>query len=343
MAGAGPEPPSRSAQREPDAPRTPLSRVGRACFRAAPLRPGVPEHTITSLAPPKIASLPAERDQLEFSSRSFLFVADGPRILRAWGPAERPWVLSVEPRGERWRIEAWGAGPVRARAATRALFSLDHSIEEFYRLVRREPVLAGTDSRFRGLRVPRDAHLYEALVHAVIGQQLSVAVATALQRRLYERTEAFVTAGGFDVPAAPSPRRIRALGVVGLRALGLSAAKSRSIAHLADASGRLALLEPRLGRAPLATAIDALVELPGVGRWTAENALLRGVGRTDVFVAGDLGLRVALAEFGAIPRSAPEASARAWGARHYPGWGSYATLYLWRKLVARRTEGAAAG
>ncbi|MCI4360663.1 MAG: hypothetical protein L3J91_03090, partial [Thermoplasmata archaeon] len=72
----------------------------------------------------------------------------------------------------------------------------------------------------------------------------------------------------------------------------------------------------------------------------AENALLRGVGRRDLFVAGDLGLRVALDRYGVVPRAAPEADARAWAERHYPGWGSYATLYLWRRLV---TEASAAG
>jgi len=87
-------------------------------------------------------------------------------------------------------------------------------------------------------------------------------------------------------------------------------------------------------------AVDRLDEEPGVGRWTAENALLRGLGRRDLFVAGDLGLRAALERFGAVPRAAPEADARAWADHHYPGWGSYATLYLWRRLVAAMAEDA---
>ncbi len=40
--------------------------------------------------------------------------------------------------------------------------------------------------------------------------------------------------------------------------------------------------------------------------------------------------------YGAVPRSAPEEAARAWAGARYPEWGSYATLYLWRKLVADR-------
>jgi len=297
--------------------------------------------TVTSLAPPRLTSLPAERDQLEFSSRSLVFVPDGGRMIRAWGPPSRPWVLSVEPRGDRWRVEAWGAGPRAARAGAIAMFSLDHPLEEFYRLVRREPVLRGTESRFRGLRMPRDASLYESLLHAILGQQLSVSAANSLKRRLYERTEAFVRAEGFEIPRPPAPERIVALGPDGLRSLGISRAKSRALDVLARNVTHLDQLERTLGGGPVRPAIDALVELPGVGPWTAENALMRGVGRTDVFVAGDLGLRVALEEFGVLPRTAPESIARAWGARHYPGWGSYATLYLWRKLVAGEPAGSA--
>jgi DNA-3-methyladenine glycosylase II len=296
--------------------------------------------TKTSLTAPRLASLPAEQEQLEFSSRSIVFVEDGRRLLRAWGPAHRPWVLGVEPQGQRWRVEAWGADPPVARSAVRALFSLDHRLEEFYRLARNEPVLRGTERRFRGLRIPRDAHLYEALLHAIIGQQLSVYAANALKRRLFERTDAFLEADGIEVPCFPSPRRLRALRPEGLRAVGMSWAKARAVSALAHPLLRSPSADRALAEAPLEEAIDRLTAQPGVGRWTAESALLRGTGRTDVFVAGDLGIRVALDEYGVVARDAPESVARSWGEHHYPGWGSYATLYLWRRLVADRSQAA---
>jgi DNA-3-methyladenine glycosylase II len=296
--------------------------------------------TVTSLTPPRLASLPAERAQLEFSSRSIAFVDDGRRLLRAWGPPERPWVVGIEPAGDRWRVEAWGAGPAAARAAVRSLFSLDHPVERFYALVRQEPILRGTERRFRGLRLPRDASLYEALLHAIVGQQLSVASASALKRRLFERTEARVRAGSFDVPCAPRPSAVVRLGPDGVRELGLSRVKSRALYEIARWAQDQPALPPGLESIPLAGAIRGLSALYGVGRWTAENALLRGAGRTDVFVAGDLAIRVALERFGALPRTAPELAARAWADRVYPAWGSYATLYLWRRLVVESGNGA---
>jgi DNA-3-methyladenine glycosylase II len=293
--------------------------------------------TRTSIEPPRLASLPAARAQLEYSSRSLVFARDGARLLRAWGTPEHPWVVAVEPRGRRWGIEAWGAGPREARAAVRALFSLDHSLELFYRLARREPVLAETARRFRGLRLPRDASVYESLLHAVIGQQLSVRAALSMQRRLFERTASVLVADGIEVPSVPPPSAIRSLGEEGLRSTGLSGAKSRALLGLTSSGARRRWSDPSLATRPAEAAIERLVALRGVGRWTAENALLRGTGRTDLFVAGDLGIRVALAEYGVLPRAAREEEARAWADRWYPGWGSYATLYLWRRLAADRT------
>jgi len=222
----------------------------------------------------------------------------------------------------------------------RALFSLDHPLPDFYRLTRREPTLAGTERRFRGLRLPRDATVYESLLYAIIGQQLSVRAALSIQRRLFDQTASVLTAGSVEVPSVPPPSALTRLGADGLRATGLSHAKGRAILELAGGGERGAPQDPDLATLPLDEAIERLVAMRGVGRWTAENSLLRGTGRTDVFVAGDLGIRVALAENGILSRGASERSARAWADRWYPGWGSYATLYLWRKLVADRRAAA---
>ncbi len=294
---------------------------------------------MTSIVPPRLASFPQEWEQLEYSSRSLVFVGDGRRLLRAWGPAETPWVLAVEPGRGRWQVEAWGAdiGPGAARAAARALFSFDHRLEEFYRCVRQDRVLRGTERRFRGLRLPRDANLYEALFHSILGQQLSVRAANTMKQRLFDRAGSVLTAWSVEVPCVPRPSELGALGVEGRRAAGLSGAKARALGRLAEAAPSFG--ETRvatLGTGPLEPAIASLTQLPGVGRWTAENALLRGVGRPDVFVGGDLGVRVALDAYGVVPRTAPEKRARDWATRHYPGWGSYATLYLWRKRATDR-------
>ena len=296
--------------------------------------------TVTYVTPPRLSRFPDLGDPLEYARRGMVVTPDGRGIWRAWGEPDAPWPLRAEPNGGRWRVEARGASPSRARQAAREMFSFDHPLEEFYHLVRREPVLRGTERSFRGLRLPRDASLYEALVSAVIGQQLSVRAAATLARRLRDATGSYVEADGLELPTVPSPRAIRRLGLPGLRRTGLSRVKSHSLLALAHSQEKLRFGASEFQALTTEAAIERLDQEPGIGRWTAENALLRGVGRTDLFVAGDLGLRVALARYGVLPRHAPEEVARAWARAHYPNWGSYATIYLWKKLVADRTPRA---
>lgn len=307
-------------------------------LRAIPGRP-----TVTRITPPKLSSFRASWSQLEFSSRSMVFARDGAEVLRSWGPPESPWVLGVSDVGAGWQVRAWGADGPAARKAARTLFSLNHPLEAFYRLVRANPVLRGTERRFRGLRLPQDASVYEALVHAIVGQQLSVAAANTIKGRLFALAGSEAEVAGVPVPRVPTPAEMLAVNPAGLRSVGLSRVKASSLISLARRQLRGAFDRDSLAGGAASAAIERLDAEPGVGRWTAENALLRGAGRRDIFVAGDLGVRVALERYGRLPRDAPEERARAWGDAGFPGWGSYATLYLWRKLVddGARADGLA--
>lgn len=288
------------------------------------------------VTPPRGLRFPRLAEGFEYLRRGFVVSGDG--LLRTWGDPDAPYVIRVDPAGPRWRVTVRDVEPAAARAAVRTMFAFDDPLDEFYAAVRREPVLRGTDRRFAGLRTPRDGSLYESLVHAVIGQQLSVAVATTLERRLIDLAGTRVSVDGIEVPHLPGPRSVLALDPDRFGAIGLSRAKQAAIRGIALRATEGAFDPPGPFRdAPVEVAVARLDALPGVGRWTAENALLRGAGRRDVFLAGDLGVRSALAAYGAIPRDATEREARAWADRWYPGWGSYATLYLWRKWVA---EGA---
>ena len=115
---------------------------------------------------------------------------------------------------------------------------------------------------------------------------------------------------------------------------GLSRQKS---AYLLEIAHRAAAGE--LDREAFATlsdedAIKRLCEIKGVGRWTAEIALMRGLGRNDVFAAGDLGLQVAVQELRGM-RKRPSEKALRKIAERWKGWRSYAAFYLWMTLQSR--------
>jgi 3-methyladenine DNA glycosylase/8-oxoguanine DNA glycosylase len=213
------------------------------------------------------------------------------------------------------------------------MFSLDHWIEGFYAQARSDPVLGPATIRFRGLRLPRDSGVWEALVHSVVGQQLSVPATNVLKQRLIALAETYREVDGIELPYLPPPADIARIGLDSLLRLGMSTAKARTLLALAAHGGSLDWESERLASSPLEAAIAELDARPGIGRWTAENTLLRGTGRTDVFVGGDLGVLSALRRFGAPKAAGSEVAARRWALQRYPGWGSYVTLYLWRRWV----------
>jgi AraC family transcriptional regulator of adaptative response / DNA-3-methyladenine glycosylase II len=171
------------------------------------------------------------------------------------------------------------------------------------RLLSRDPLLAPVLSRHAGLRVPGAWDPFEVAVRAILGQQVSVAGAATLARRLAERfgeplparLAARAAAEGHAlVRLFPTAHALAAAGPEAVRAIGLPGARARSLHGLAQtvAEGRLDLA--RLQALPLGEAVAALDALPGIGPWTAHYLALRALPHTDAFPEGDLVLLKAL-------------------------------------------------
>ena len=176
-----------------------------------------------------------------------------------------------------------------ARAALARLLGFELDLSKFYRLAAGDRFLQTLAARFRGLKPPRFPTLFECLVNAIACQQLTLTVGIRLLNRL---TEVHGTAPAPGTPRAfPLPTQLADLSPEALRPLGFSRAKSRSIVELATgiSSGMFdaTAIETRDDDA----ALTALLRLRGVGRWTAEYALLRGLGRLHVFPGDDVGAR----------------------------------------------------
>jgi DNA-3-methyladenine glycosylase II len=211
------------------------------------------------------------------------------------------------------------------------VWSLADDLRCCYRLLGADPVMAPLVRQWRGLRNVRTPNLYEALAIAILNQQISVAAAEAIRRRLHAALGDRLTFAGTTYIGFPSPRRLRATSPRTLRGLGLSRQKARYILEVADRAAA-GLLEPaRFDGVSDEEAITMLMDVPGVGRWTAEIALMRGLGRRDIFPAGDLGLIVAAQRvFGHAVRLR-EDDMRVLAER-WKGWRTYGALYLWSSL-----------
>lgn len=206
-------------------------------------------------------------------------------------------------------------GTVRRMVETNLGLAVD--LTPFYRLARRDPRLSGLVARFRGLKPPRFATLFESLVNAVACQQLSLEVGIELLNRLTDAYGVMVPGGDPLLLAFPEPDALAAASLPGLRQLGFSTRKASTLISLAAAAADGDLDTMSLETLSRAEATAALQELPGIGRWSAEYVLLRGLGHLDVYPGDDVGARNKLSSFFALSEppdyDAVQRIAAAWG------------------------------
>ena len=195
------------------------------------------------------------------------------------------------------RVVARGAAghPVRATATavlSRAL-GLELGLTGFYRMASRDDRLAPLVARFRGLKPPRFPTVFEAVVNGIACQQLSLTVGILLLDRL---TRACGPRSASGAHAFPRPQDVARLQPAQLRALGFNHNKARALLELARGVEAGVDLEA-LAHLDNDAVVERLVALRGIGRWTAEYVLLRGLGRLTMFPGDDVGARTNLARW----------------------------------------------
>jgi len=172
-------------------------------------------------------------------------------------------------------------------AALERLLGLRQDLHEFYACAAHDPRLHGLAQRFSGLKPPRLPTVFEALLNGITCQQLSLTVGMLLLSRLAQCCGLAVS--GFH--ACPRPKDLAGVAPEQLRRLGYSRQKSRAILDLAQACVDRAIDLEAWSNLNDTDALTRLLELRGVGRWTAEYVLLRGLGRTHIFPGDDVGAR----------------------------------------------------
>ncbi len=234
------------------------------------------------------------------------------------------WIaVAPDPQQPVLRVELDAAlAPVKAllSARLRRLFDLDAPALEIARRLGTDPRLASAVAAQPGLRIPGTMDGFDIALRAVIGQQISVKAATTVYSRLVSRFgRPLQTPFAGLNRLAPDAASLAQLSLDELRAQGLMQARARTILALSEAvaSGHLTL---QAGE-PVEQVMSAMVELPGIGPWTAQYVAMRALGDADVFPHADLGLLRAL---GLRRARDLEAASQSWRP-----WRAYAALYLW--------------
>ncbi len=202
----------------------------------------------------------------------------------------------------------------------RRVFDLDADMATVRAAFERDPLLASAVRRRPGIRVPGGWDGFEIAVRAVLGQQVSVAGATTLARRLVDQyaDQQSSTREGLD-RSFPSPAK---LVDAPLEKLGLPKARANTLRAVAAAviDGRVDFRSDQ----PLPEFVERFVAIPGIGPWTAHYVAMRALSHPDAFPAGDLVVRRVLG--GGKPISEREAEERS---EAWRPWRAYAVLHLW--------------
>lgn len=167
----------------------------------------------------------------------------------------------------------------------------DTPLREFYAAAERDPVLAPLVEKLYGLKISQTPTVFEAFVQSIFSQQIATNVARIIGSLLLENYGSTMSHDGRSYYAFPTPEALLPEGIPGLRAIKLSNRKAEYILDVAAAIVDGSLDLEGLHNLSDEEATKRLLALRGVGPWTAHWLLLRALGRTDAFPAGDLALR----------------------------------------------------
>ncbi|HET9177288.1 MAG TPA: DNA-3-methyladenine glycosylase 2 family protein [Terriglobia bacterium] len=185
----------------------------------------------------------------------------------------------------------------RTRELVVSALGIRVDLSGFYRMTENHSRLKFLAQSFRGLKPPRFFSAYEGLINGIACQQFSLSLGIQLLGRLARSFGPSVDNGGSVNYGFPLPADLANAKVAEIKKLGFSLQKARAMVEISRA-----IVEGRLDLDALAAegddeALRRLEELRGVGRWTAEYTLLRGMGRWHIFPVDDQGARNGLARW----------------------------------------------
>jgi 3-methyladenine DNA glycosylase/8-oxoguanine DNA glycosylase len=201
-----------------------------------------------------------------------------------------------------------------------------------------DEVVASARERFLGLRPWANGSLFEGLVGSIVGQSISVAAAAVTENRLASIFHDGIEIAGRTFRPLPRPEQLATAEPALIRQSGVTWRRAEALVLAAQAflAGRLpsddeARADPDAARA-------ALRALPLVGPWTAESALLWGLGEGDAYPPGDAALlRAARLAYRRPDLDHPGLNALATTWSPHRGW---AARWLWATLLGPAPEPA---
>lgn len=169
------------------------------------------------------------------------------------------------------------------------MLGLNLDLQPFYALLDNDEVIGSLVHQFAGVKPPRFPTLFEALVNAIACQQVSLDVGITMLNRLAEKVGLVFVEAGTPMHAFPRPEDLALISEEDIKKVGFSYQKARAIKELALGFINNKIKQAELEEMANQEVVEYLTTLRGLGRWSAEYVLLRGLGRIDTFPGDDIG------------------------------------------------------
>ncbi len=217
----------------------------------------------------------------------------------------------------------------RAAGMVAHWWRIEQDPAELDAIAARDPIIGALLARLHGARAPLMPSPFECIVWAILGQQITVTFAYKMKRALVERYGRTLIYDGQTYRLFPEASALAEADPADLREIQFSRQKSDYVRSLAALVAEDRIPWEHLAAAPAEEAISALTALRGVGRWTAEYVLMRGLGHPDVIPAADVGLQAAIGRAYDLGRKATEAQVRALAQQWRPRRSHAAYAWWW--------------
>jgi DNA-3-methyladenine glycosylase II len=217
-------------------------------------------------------------------------------LYKCFEESEAPILLKISVSDGHLIARLFGSGfKGQPEAMANWIISSDLSLKTFY--LKASGPMSDLVKSLNGVKPLRTGTIFEALLIAITEQQISLKVAQNFQNRLVDRYGKSIAKDGITFRTFPSPARLSILDPSKLKEVGLSTNKSNFITGVSKriASGELDL--ESLKGMTTEKAREHLLSIRGVGPWTADYVLIRGLGRVEMVPYEDLGIRDAVGLF----------------------------------------------
>jgi DNA-3-methyladenine glycosylase II len=223
----------------------------------------------------------------------------------------------------------------RAEEIICTLFNLNFDLKPFYEQSKTDSVMAHLTRKLRGLKSPTTPTVFEALIDSIVEQQISLNIANKMEERLIKTFGGVLRLDKEVYYAFPTPQKLASASVHKLRNCGLSQRKAEYIRDISkmiiDGKLNLEKLKDHEDANDIITELD---RIRGIGTWTAELTMVRGMQKLEAFPADDLGLRRVIAHYYNNDREISSEEARRIAER----WGKWKGLAGFYLIMAAATD-----